>query len=36
MPRPLPRIIASQTTYDACAIGAAMLPLEQTFYATML
>ncbi|MBC2667769.1 ROK family transcriptional regulator [Novosphingobium piscinae] len=36
MPRPLPRIIASQTTYDACAIGAAMLPLEQTFYATMV
>ncbi|MDE2618639.1 MAG: ROK family transcriptional regulator [Sphingomonadales bacterium] len=36
MPRPLPRIIASQTTFDACAIGAAMLPLEQTFYATML
>jgi len=36
MPRPLPRIIASQTRFDACAIGAAMLPLEQTFYATML
>ena len=36
MPRPLPRIMASQTTFDACAIGAAMLPLEQTFYATML
>ena len=36
MPRPLPRIIASQTTFDACAIGAAMLPLEQSFYATML
>lgn len=36
MPRPLPRIIASQTRYDACAIGAAMLPLEQRFYDTML
>ena len=36
MPRPLPRIIASQATYDACAIGAAMLPLEQMLYTTML
>ena len=36
MPRPLPRIVASQTSYDACAIGAAMLPLEQTYYSTML
>ncbi|WP_298200656.1 ROK family transcriptional regulator [Novosphingobium sp.] len=36
MPRPLPRIIASQTGFDACAVGAAMLPLEQTYYATML
>ena len=35
-PRPLPRIVASQTNYDACAIGAAMLPLEQTHYSTML
>lgn len=35
-PRPLPKIILSQTHVDACAIGAAMLPLEQTFYATML
>lgn len=35
-PRPLPRLILSQTKVDACAIGAAMLPLEQTFYATML
>ena len=36
MPRPLPRIVASQTRYDACAIGAAMLPLEQTYYSSML
>ena len=36
MPRPLPRIIASRTSYDACAIGAAMLPLEQRFYSSML
>jgi predicted NBD/HSP70 family sugar kinase len=36
MRRPLPRIVASQTRYDACAIGAAMLPLEQTYYSTML
>ena len=35
-PRPLPRIILSQTHVDACAIGAAMLPLEQKFYASML
>jgi predicted NBD/HSP70 family sugar kinase len=35
-PRPLPRLIQSQTRVDACAIGAAMLPLEKTFYATML
>lgn len=35
-PRPLPKLILSQTRVDACAIGAAMLPLEQKFYATML
>jgi hypothetical protein len=35
-PRPLPRIISSQTRVDACAIGAAMLPLEQRFFSTML
>ena len=36
MPRPMPRIIASQTGFDACAVGAAMLPLEQMYYSTML
>lgn len=36
MPRPLPRIIASRTSHDACAIGAAMLPLEQRYYSSML
>ncbi len=36
MPRPLPRLIASQTKFDACAAGAAMLPLEQVFFASML
>lgn len=35
-PRPLPRLILSQTHVDACAIGAAMLPLEQKFFASML
>ena len=35
-PRPLPRLTLSQTQVDACAIGAAMLPLEQKFYSTML
>lgn len=35
-PRPLPRMILSQTKVDACAIGAAMLPLEQSLYASML
>lgn len=35
-PRPLPRLIASQMSFDACAVGAAMLPLEKTFYTTML
>lgn len=35
-PRPLPQLILSRTRVDACAIGAAMLPLEQTFYTTML
>jgi predicted NBD/HSP70 family sugar kinase len=32
--RPLPRILLSQTQYDACAIGAAMLPLERAFFST--
>lgn len=36
MPRPLPRLIASQTRFDASAAGAAMLPLEKVFFATML
>ena len=35
-PRPLPKIILSQTRVDACAIGSAMLPLEQRFFSTML
>lgn len=35
-PRPLPRVMLSQTRVDACAIGAAMLPLEQQFYSSML
>lgn len=35
-PRPLPRIIESQTRVDACAIGAAMLPLEQRFFSAMV
>jgi predicted NBD/HSP70 family sugar kinase len=35
-PRPLPRIVQSQTSVDACAIGAAMLPLEKHFFSTML
>lgn len=35
-PRPLPRVMLSQTQVDACAIGAAMLPLEQRFYSNML
>lgn len=35
-PRPLPRIMLSETRVDACAIGAAMLPLEQSFFSTML
>lgn len=35
-PRPLPKLTLSQTQVDACAIGAAMLPLEQSFYASML
>jgi predicted NBD/HSP70 family sugar kinase len=35
-PRPLPRLTLSQTNVDACAIGAAILPLEQKFYSTML
>jgi predicted NBD/HSP70 family sugar kinase len=35
-PRPLPKIMISETQVDACAIGAAMMPLEQQFYSTML
>jgi predicted NBD/HSP70 family sugar kinase len=31
-PRALPRILLSQTQYDACAIGAAMLPLERASF----
>jgi hypothetical protein len=31
-PRALPRILLSQTQYDACAIGAAMLPLEKAYF----
>ncbi len=34
--RSLPRLTLSQTNVDACAIGAAILPLEQKFYSTML
>jgi predicted NBD/HSP70 family sugar kinase len=34
--RPLPRVMLSQTQFEACAIGAAMLPLEQRFYSSML
>lgn len=35
-PRPLPKIMVSETQVDACAIGAAMMPLEQQFFSTML
>lgn len=35
-PRPLPKIVLSTTKVDACAIGAAMLPLEQRFFSSML
>lgn len=35
-PRPLPKILISETQVDACAIGAAMMPLEQQFFSTML
>lgn len=35
-PRPLPRIVLSETKVDACAIGAAMLPLENRFFSAML
>jgi predicted NBD/HSP70 family sugar kinase len=35
-PRPLPKIMISETQVDACAIGAAMMPLEQQFFSTML
>ncbi|WP_285711823.1 ROK family transcriptional regulator [Erythrobacter oryzae] len=34
--RPLPRVMLSQTQFEACAVGAAMLPLEQRFYSSML
>ncbi|MEQ1725802.1 MAG: ROK family transcriptional regulator [Sphingopyxis sp.] len=35
-PRPLPKIKLSETQVDACAIGAAMLPLEHHFFSSML
>lgn len=35
-PRPLPKIVCSQTSVDACAIGSAMLPLEKQFFSSML
>lgn len=35
-PRPLPKLVLSQTSVDACAIGAAMLPLEAEFFSSML
>lgn len=35
-PRPLPKILLSQTSVDACAIGSAMLPLERRFFSSML
>lgn len=31
-PRPFPRILLSQTTEDACAIGAASMPLKRHFF----
>jgi hypothetical protein len=34
--RPLPRVMLSQTRFEACAVGAAMLPLEQRFDSSML
>lgn len=34
--RPLPKIMISETQVDACAIGAAMMPLVQQFFSTML
>jgi predicted NBD/HSP70 family sugar kinase len=35
-PRPLPKIMISETQVDACAIGAAMMPLERLFFSRML
>lgn len=35
-PRPLPKLVLSQTKVDACAIGAAMLPLKARFFSSML
>jgi predicted NBD/HSP70 family sugar kinase len=35
-PRPLPKLLLSETKVDACAIGAAMLPLEKQFFASMV
>lgn len=35
-PRPLPKLLLSETQVDACAIGAAMLPLEKQFFASMV
>jgi predicted NBD/HSP70 family sugar kinase len=35
-PRPLPKLMISETKVDACAIGAAMMPLEHQFFSRML
>ncbi|WP_324074340.1 MAG: ROK family transcriptional regulator [Erythrobacter sp.] len=35
-PRPLPKLMVSQTQVDACAIGAAILPLEKTFFTSII
>jgi predicted NBD/HSP70 family sugar kinase len=35
-PRPLPKLMISETQVDACAIGAAMMPLERQFFSRML
>lgn len=35
-PRQLPKIVRSQTSVDACAIGSAMIPLEKRFFSSML
>lgn len=33
-PRPLPRLLAAEASGDACAIGAAMLPLKKYFFSS--